>query len=78
MANPQRLCIARGWHKWTAGHLKHPGTCHIWRHCATCGGWQYVRPGRRAVHGEHGDPPGCARGQYVLLESGAQTVEDAL
>ena len=67
MANPQRLCIERGWHKW-GGHLKHKGTCHIWRHCQTCGGWGYVRPGRRSSPEWVGHPPGCAAGEYEVVE----------
>ena len=49
-------CRARGWHKWL-GNIRNPETYHVWRKCRTCGGWEYVRPGRGAIPDDRGDPP---------------------
>ena len=63
-------------HLW-AGNVKNRQTCHVWRHCRRCGGWQYVRPGRRSTPDWVGHPPGFEAGEYKLVpvERGVGAVE---
>ena len=70
-------CTEGAQHQWS-GNVKNPHTCHVWRRCSWCGGWQYVKPGRRSTPDWIGHPPGVEQGEYVLVPVEQGVVEQGV